>query len=272
MSVLIRRFFLIILFFYSVSLMSQVGVGTKTPSVNAMLDISSQVDGAGDFLGLMPPRIPSQLARDGITTNIEDKGMIVYVESTGCLDIFNGEFWEHMKCASEIPTRTDVWINEIHYSNTGADSGEFVEIAGVAGLDINGYSIVLYNGNDMMAYDTAFFTGLITNDTGNGFGFAVINYPPGGIQNGTPDPDGLALVNPAGKVIQFLSYGGAFTATDGVASDIVSINIGVEEDGTAPVGESLQLTGGPGSVYADFTWSGSTINTAGTINNGQVFN
>lgn len=31
------------------------------------------------------------------------------------------------------------WINEFHYDNDGADSGEFVEVAGEAGLDLSGW-------------------------------------------------------------------------------------------------------------------------------------
>ena len=42
---------------------------------------------------------------------------------------------------------SNVFINEIHYDNAGTDSGEFVEIAGLAGTDVTGWSIVLYNGN-----------------------------------------------------------------------------------------------------------------------------
>ena len=37
-----------------------------------------------------------------------------------------------------------VFINEIHYDNTGADAGEFVEIAGPAGLDVTGWTAALY--------------------------------------------------------------------------------------------------------------------------------
>ncbi len=258
--------------FYSFVVVGQVGVGTRNPSEKSMLEVSSQVDGAGAYLGFMPPRIPSDAARDGIPTTIADKGMMVYVEATGCIDIFNGEFWGHIKCASEIPARTDIWINEIHYENIGTDTGEFIEIAGAAGLDINGYSIVLYNGNNNDAYDTQFLSGLIANDTGNGFGFTVINYPPGGIQNGGPEPDGIALVNPAGKVIQFLSYEGAFTATAGVAAGITSVDIGVEENTATPIGESLQLTGGPGNMYANFSWTTSATSTPGASNNSQSFN
>ena len=35
-----------------------------------------------------------------------------------------------------------LWINEFHYDNTGGDIGEFVEIAGSAGLDLAGYDLV----------------------------------------------------------------------------------------------------------------------------------
>ena len=267
-----QQYIFLLVVFYSFYALGQVGIGTRNPSEKAMLEVSSQVDGAGVYLGLMPPRVPSDAARDGIVTTIADKGMMVYVEATGCIDIFNGEFWGHIKCASEIPARTDIWINEIHYDNAGVDAGEFIEVAGVVGLDINGYSVVLYNGNNTSPYNTTFLSGLIANDTGNGFGFTVITYPVGGIQNGGPRPDGIALVNPAGKVIQFLSYEGAFTATAGVAEGITSIDIGVEEDGTDPVGESLQLTGGPGNMYANFNWTTSATSTAGALNNGQSFN
>ena len=39
-----------------------------------------------------------------------------------------------------------VFINEIHYDNTGTDAGEFIEIAGPAGTNLSDYSLVLYNG------------------------------------------------------------------------------------------------------------------------------
>ena len=47
-----------------------------------------------------------------------------------------------------------VWINEIHYDNTGTDAGETVEIAGPAGTDLTGWTIVGYNGDGGAAYAT----------------------------------------------------------------------------------------------------------------------
>ncbi len=39
-----------------------------------------------------------------------------------------------------------VFINEIHYDNDGTDADEAIEIAGPAGTDLTGWSVVLYNG------------------------------------------------------------------------------------------------------------------------------
>ena len=46
-----------------------------------------------------------------------------------------------------------VFINELHYDNSGADTGEAIEIAGSAGTDLNGWSIELYNGNGGTLYN-----------------------------------------------------------------------------------------------------------------------
>ncbi len=49
---------------------------------------------------------------------------------------------------------TSVFVNEIHYDNTGTDEGEAIEIAGPAGTDLNGWSLVLYNGANGAVYGT----------------------------------------------------------------------------------------------------------------------
>src|SRR5687767_7957688 len=57
---------------------------------------------------------------------------------------------------STSPAFGQVWINEIHYDDsTGTgDTGEMVEVAGAAGTDLTGWSIVLYNGGNGASYDT----------------------------------------------------------------------------------------------------------------------
>jgi len=159
------------------------------------------------------------------------------------------------------------WINEIHYDNAGTDAGEFIEIAGNEGTDLTNWSIVLYNGSNNLSYSTVTLSGILSNQS-NGFGTHVVSYPVDGIQNGSPDA--LALVDNNGTVVQFLSYEGTLTAADGPASGMTSVDIGVAESSSTPIGQSLQLSG-TGSSYGDFVWAVQSAQTAGNINNAQTF-
>ena len=163
------------------------------------------------------------------------------------------------------PAAAQVFINEIHYDNAGTDAGEAIEVAGVAGTDLTGWSIALYNGNGGGVYGTQALAGVLTNQQG-GFGTTVVEI--GGLQNGSPD--GAALVDDTGTVVQFLSYEGVITATDGPALGLISTDIGVEEGSSTAVGDSLQLTG-TGSTYSDFTWAAPQPNTFCAVNTGQTF-
>ena len=159
-----------------------------------------------------------------------------------------------------------VWINEFHYDNAGADFGEFIEIAGTAGTDLSGWKLVLYNGSDSRAYGLRELGGVIA-DQRNGFGTVSFAYPANGLQNGSPD--GFALIDPAGAVVQFLSYEGVITAADGLAVGRTSTDVGVFEPGTA-LGTSIGLTGS-GDEPGDFTWTVNADDTPGSVNNGQTF-
>jgi uncharacterized protein len=159
-----------------------------------------------------------------------------------------------------------VFINEIHYDNDGTDTGEFIEIAGPAGTDLSGWSLVLYNGANGAVYDTQPLSGTAPDQQG-GYGTAAVDYPTNGIQNGSPD--GVALVH-AGAVEQFLSYEGTFVAVGGPADGLTSDDIGVAETPSTPGGFSLQL-GGAGSRYGNFTWQPPATATPGEPNTGQTF-
>jgi predicted extracellular nuclease len=159
-----------------------------------------------------------------------------------------------------------VFINEIHYDNTGTDAGEAIEVAGPAGTDLAGWSLVLYNGSTGALYNTTSMSGVIANQQG-GLGTVAVSYPTNGIQNGAPD--GIALVN-GSTVVQFLSYEGAFTAVDGPANGLTSTDIGVAESSGTAVGDSLQLVG-TGSAYGDFSWAIPQPATFGAVNAGQTF-
>ncbi|MFO0572028.1 MAG: hypothetical protein U0263_40775 [Polyangiaceae bacterium] len=171
------------------------------------------------------------------------------------------------------PPAPVVWINELHYDDASTDAGEGVEVAGTAGLDLAGYSLVFYNGapGQLKQYMQKTLSGLIP-DQKNGFGtvwLAATNIQNGGA-DGVPEPDGVALVDKAGKVVQFVSYEGTFTPTDGPASGQLSLDIGKSELSTTPDGQSLGLTG-TGKKYSDFTWTGPVAATPGQPNAGQSF-
>lgn len=158
------------------------------------------------------------------------------------------------------------FINEFHYDNVGADTGEAVEIAGPAGTDLGQYSLVLYNGSNSLVYRTEALSGVLS-DQASGFGFSVVDLPTDGIQNGAPD--GIALVR-GSEVIEFLSYEGTMIAADGPAAGVTSVDVLVQETGSTPVGASLQRVG-TGNLASHFVWSGPTTSTFGFLNDGQSF-
>lgn len=157
------------------------------------------------------------------------------------------------------------WINEIHYDNEGIDADEGIEVAGPAGTDLAGWQLVAYNSSNHIVYLTIDLSGVLP-DQSNGFG--TIWFPFATLQNGSPDA--VVLLN-GSTVVQFLSYEGEYTAVGGPADGLTSIDIGVEESSTTLVGESLQLTGGCGSAYADFSWASPMAHTRGLPNTGQTF-
>jgi DNA/RNA endonuclease G (NUC1)/uncharacterized protein YjdB len=155
------------------------------------------------------------------------------------------------------PAVPAVSISEIHYDNASTDAGEAIEISGPAGARVNGWKIVLYNGSGGVTYTpTVTLTGNIPATCG---ARGVINstYAVNGIQNG--DPDGMALVDSAGSVIEFISYEGTFTATNGPAVGMVSRDIGVREAGSEPLGLSIRRNSAG-------TWFTDAANTFGACN------
>ena len=56
-----------------------------------------------------------------------------------------------------------VRISEFHYDNTGADTGEAVEVSAPAGTDLTGWQVVLYNGaaTSRASYSTRTLAGAV---------------------------------------------------------------------------------------------------------------
>ncbi len=246
----------------------QVGINTTTPSPASVLDVNASNNGY--FGGFMPPRV-TIAERNQIATSSADDGLLVFLKDGNerCLQVYDAvmDIWENVYCITEANASPRPWINEIHYDNTGIDIFEGVEIAGIAGLDLSGYRIIAYNGVNGEQYEDIALSGILT-DQSNGYGFKFFAITP--LQNGAPD--GLALIGPTptNEVILFLSYEGTFVATNNLARGLTSIDIGVSEDESF-LNQSLQLTG-TGSIYGDFTWAPSAMQTRDSVNNSQIFN
>ncbi|GAA3341849.1 ExeM/NucH family extracellular endonuclease [Amorphoplanes nipponensis] len=143
------------------------------------------------------------------------------------------------------------FISEIHYDNAGADSGEAIEIDAPAGFDLTGWQIVLYNGGNGAPYSTLTLSGPVP-----AAGVVVQTYAVNGIQNGAPD--GVALVDAAGKVTEFLTYEGTFAATSGPAGGTTGVDIGVAEGDSTTAADSLQKIDG--------VWKAPAANSFGRRN------
>ncbi|MCA9519415.1 MAG: hypothetical protein KC609_00510 [Myxococcales bacterium] len=155
------------------------------------------------------------------------------------------------------------WFNEIHYDDAGGDDAEGVEIAGPSGASLSGWSIIHYNSAGGVVDTVALTESLSTTTSGIGFLWVPIA---GLINSG---PAGVALVDPSGVVVQFLSWEGVVDAQTGPAQGMTSVDLPVRESGNTPNGTSLQLQGS-GRRYEDFTWERHIAATGGTVNGGQT--
>ncbi len=165
----------------------------------------------------------------------------------------------------------NAWINEIHYDNTGTDAGEFIEVViqNAGSYSLADFMVTLYNGLNGTSYGTKTLDLFTAGATSNGFSIYYFTYPSNGIQNGSPD--GMALSYQSVLIPgQFLSYEGVFTGSGEVADGVLSVDIGVLEGGSDPLGLSLQLSGS-GTQYDQFSWQGPADDTPGQLNNGQSF-
>ena len=169
--------------------------------------------------------------------------------------------------------QADVFINEFHYddSTSSGDTGERIEIVATAGETLSSYRVYLYNGStptSAVTYDNDLVPAGSLVTCGGQVRIATLSYPTNGIQNGSND--GMALVNPSGQVVQFISYEGQIKASNGPAAGLTSTNLPVSETGSNPAGYSLRLTG-TGSSYTNFSWQAPALATFGACNTGQTF-
>lgn len=132
-------------------------------------------------------------------------------------------------CTLSSLSAQDVFISEIYFNPGSTNEEDAIEVAAPAGTNLNGWQLLLYDGETGTTYNSHTFgitDVILPTDTIDGqfFGTKVKSFGIDGIQNGSPD--GVALVNPQNEVIEFFSYGGTFTPTEGPAAGQSSKHIG----------------------------------------------
>ena len=144
-------------------------------------------------------------------------------------------------------TCRSAFINEFHYDDVNGGQDQFVEVALKAGdvVDASDFSVVLYNGEDGLPYDTIPLSSFAKGDTTSSDGLTFYSYAfptsggdgdlgllvsdpflKTGLESNTTAA-GIALSDDkAGTVVDFISYGGSFEALGGVAKEIFSPSTG----------------------------------------------
>ena len=103
---------------FSCTFYGQVGIGTTNPSPKAMLEVSSTSDAGATYRGMMPPRVPNNTARNSINPSAGDIGLMIFVESTQCLQMWSGTEWQNVKCIT-VPSE---WPAIHNFETTAADN------------------------------------------------------------------------------------------------------------------------------------------------------
>ncbi len=162
-------------------------------------------------------------------------------------------------CQFSFAQSPSTFINEINYLASHPDD-RIVEIAGEAGQDLAGWSLVYYFADGTINAIEEIQSGVIPNDQ-NDFGVIIYDIDQGG------GSGGLALVNASDQVVQFISYGltPVIEALEGPAAGQTPEFIGSQ---LLPF-NSLQLFGS-GNEYEDFSWTNLLLASPGSINVRQL--
>ncbi len=180
---------------------------------------------AGDYVTCSAaPKCPPPPTGACCTSN----GSCIETDSESC-SIAGGNYHGHHLTCTQVACTSQISlvINEIEYTQAGADSAEYIEIYGRPGWDLLGYSIILYNGDPSQRrdYRTILLAGKVPPDGFFVVGSAevpnvdMIAFATDGMQNG--EPDGVVLMDPLNRVVEAWAYGGSFLAEDGAAAGAI---------------------------------------------------
>jgi hypothetical protein len=160
------------------------------------------------------------------------------------------------------PSSTKLVLNEVDYDQLGADGDGFVEIknTGTTAIALTGIALVFVDGTDSEEYKRTALTG--TLEAG---GYLVVPSDP---QNGAPD--GLAIVDGSGALIDALSYEGAITSAK-IGTQTYSLVEGTMlpatvADSNTAAGSLVRNPDGRDTGNAAADWAFTTTLTKGAAN------
>lgn len=158
--------------------------------------------------------------------------------------------------AIPLVSQTTTFINEVDYTS----NPPCIEIVTPEGTDLSNWNVVLYDSNGEVVDENS-ADGSVQSIQG-GAAIIIVDAVISVHEN-----TGIALKDPSGEVVQFISFGQTIMAVDGPADGLTSEDIGTITDPTSLL-TSLQLEGS-GDEYDDFSWGEST-STCGLPNVGQM--
>lgn len=173
---------------------------------------------------------------------------------------------------TELGGQDVVFINELHYNNTGEDQDEGVELFGPAGTSLDPYELHFYQfsapGKCTLYLSFPIF-GSIPSQS-NGYGAAWFAAP-----NMVDNAGAIALYNRVSQtVVQLFGYRQSLVAQNGVAAGMTSTQ-GVDQYGGNPsefetfvAGTSMQAVG-IGNCPSDFLWEPQLSQSRGQVNTMQ---
>ena len=178
---------------------------------------------------------------------------------------------------NETGTPDRIWINEFEVDNPGTDSNEWVEIAGLAGVSVTNYQLLVISGAGATS-TFSFVTNYVFSNESQGHGFFIV---------GAINPaQGAADYLPAGWANNTIPNGGTNSLRLRRLSDAVSvhtIDYGGDNPHTATQDQVVPISDGAGAadtLYAvgrginfyDFTWTNTSGNaTLNALDSNETF-
>ncbi len=173
---------------------------------------------------------------------------------------------------SELGGDDAVFINELHYNNSGEDQDEGVELFGPAGTSLEPYELHFYQFSSpgkCVFYMSFPLSGTIPDQV-NGHGAVWFSAP-----NMVDNAGAIALYNRVSQtVVQFFGYRLTMVAQNGVAAGLTSTQPmdvyggNPSEFDTFGAGTSMQAVG-QGNCPSDFLWEPELSQSRGQVNGAQ---